>query len=105
MKLLHIFTILFCFIAHIGNASILDDTIAKDNNQKVFIKPSQVVFSEQGEIFVLVNNEMVQVNCLKTNHQGIYFERKTGYWVCPRCGNRNELGCWDCARCDYTLPK
>lgn len=69
--------------------------------ENINIKPSQIFFCEN-EIFVLLEQGLTRVDSLKTDSGGLFARR--GYWVCPRCGGRNELGTIDCAHCPYTLP-
>jgi hypothetical protein len=106
----HVILFILCVISQIGHAAVMDGSIVGSHNQEeihenVFVKPSQIYFSDNHEIFVLIDDVIMQVNCLYSNQQGIYINMKTGYWVCPRCGGTNDLGDWDCNHCPYTLPR
>lgn len=69
--------------------------------EKLYIESSQVRFIGK-EIFLLVDENFIRVDSVKTDFLGLYAER--GYWVCPACGQKNRLGCWDCDHCEYTVP-
>ena len=111
-SLFYLVIFLFLVSTNNGNAAIMKCSISIEQNQEkidetIFVDSSQIHFVDRS-LFLLIDNEMIPVKNLCGDYRGAFIEVEcgVGYWVCPRCANRNEL--WDhpyCQYCRYVAPK
>ncbi|PJD94642.1 MAG: hypothetical protein CK425_11080 [Parachlamydia sp.] len=85
----------------VANEPVIESRQVEIIYEKLDVDPSQIFFCEN-EIFVLSDNNLTRVDSLKSDLGNLFAYR--GYWICPRCLGKNELGNLDCAHCPYSLP-
>lgn len=85
MKVFFVFLVLT--IAGIGgtNQSYANVFVFSSDADKLYVSPDQVMISHEG-IFVLVEEEFIQVQAILQDDNGIYYLRPSIYWSCKKCG-------------------
>jgi len=88
-------------IAGIGGIgqSYANSFVVCNDADKAYVLPEEIVVSHDG-IFVLVGEEMIQVQAILQNDIGIYYLRPSIYWTCKKCGySKNPAWINFCQNC------
>ncbi len=103
MKLKVFLMLLVLTIAGIGGSSqsYANSLVFCSDGDKVYVSPDQVIVSHDG-IFVLDEGEMILVQAILQDSQGIFYLKKPAvYWTCKKCGySRNPAWTNYCQKCE-----
>ena len=101
--------IFFVFMAiFLSFNSYANTAIKATEPQKIYIASDQLLF-ENESMFVLLNNNWEQINCLQSDANGIYITSSgldlSFSWTCKRCGYKNSWWVDICKGCNKHYRK